>query len=215
MATASDCGGCVIDLICEPGADELAITIIDDSSAFDPLLRPDPDPNMPITEREPGGWGIFFIKKLMDSVTYSLEDGRNRLKMVKRVDKKTLSPRKQAVTYTAVDVTPLSEKVWLITPTGRLDKAQTQLVESALLRQLNVGNRWLILDLSDVDYISSAGLKMLVRLWQRVRDQKGDLALAALKPRVREVLEMIGLDLVFTITENPDQARAYLSAKVK
>ena len=110
---------------------------------------------------------------------------------------------------------PLSEKVWLITPTGRLDAAQTRLVESALLRQLSIGNRWLILDLSDVDYISSAGLKMLVSVWQRVRDQKGDLALASLKPRVREVLEMIGLDLVFTITDNPDQARAYLSTKVK
>ncbi len=54
-------------------------------------------------------------------------------------------------------MTPLSEKVWLITPSGRLDAAQTQLVETALLRQLGVGNRWLILDLSDVDYISSAG----------------------------------------------------------
>ncbi len=56
---------------------------------------------------------------------------------------------------------------------------------------------------------------MLVSVWQRVRDQKGDLALAALSPRVREVLEMIGLDLVFTIAENPDQARAYLASKVK
>ena len=53
----ADCGACVIDLICQPSAEGLTITIIDDSAAFDPLLRPDPDPRTPITEREPGGWG--------------------------------------------------------------------------------------------------------------------------------------------------------------
>ena len=84
-----------------------------------------------------------------------------------------------------------------------------------MFEQLDAGHRWLILNMADVDYISSAGLKMLVSVWQRVRDQKGDLVLAALKPRVREVLEMIGLDLVFTIAETPDQARAYIASKVK
>jgi anti-anti-sigma factor len=66
-----------------------------------------------------------------------------------------------------------------------------------------------------VEFISSAGLKMLVSMWQRIRDQKGDLALAALKPRVREVIQLIGLDLVFTITETLDQAEEYFSSKVK
>ncbi len=205
----------MIDVICEPNVEGLAITIIDDSAAFDPLLRPDPDPRTPITEREPGGWGIFFIKKLMDSVTYSLDDGRNRLRMVKRADKHAVAPLKHSVTYLAVDATRVSEKVWLVTPTGKLNAAQADLVETLLMRQLELGNRWLILDLSDVDYISSVGLKMLVSMWQRIRAQKGDLALAALNPRVREVLEIIGLDLVFTITETADQARTYLAAKVK
>ena len=69
--------------------------------------------------------------------------------------------------------------------------------------------------MTDVEFISSAGLKMLVSIWQRVRDQKGDLALVALKPRVQEVLEMIGLDLVFTIYDTADQANAQFASKVK
>ncbi len=209
------CEHCAIDIICQRDNSGLTITILDDSPAFDPLLRPDPNPNTPITEREPGGWGIFFIKKLMDSVTYSLEGGRNCLVMCKQISPSKRGEHKATFIYSTIDVTPLSERVWLVTPSGRLDDAQSHLVETALLRQLEIGNRWLILDLSEVDYIASAGLKMLVSVWQRVRDQKGDLALTALKPRVREVLEMIGLDLVFTITENPDQARAYLATKVK
>ena len=72
-----------------------------------------------------------------------------------------------------------------------------------------------MLDFADVEFISSAGLKMLVSVWQRIRDQKGDLALVALTPRVQEVLQMIGLDLVFTISDTPDQAGAYFASKVK
>lgn len=211
----ANCDDCVIDVVCHTDEDGLTITILDDSSAFDPLLRADPDPNTPITEREPGGWGIFFIKKLMDSVTYSHADGRNRLVMIKHATAPEAVARKTRNAAASVKVVAVAEKVWLVTPTGRLNDVQAHQVETTLLRQLAVGNRWLILDLHDVDYISSAGLKMLVSVWQRARDQKGDLALAALKPRVREVLEMIGLDLVFTITEDPDQARAYLATKVK
>lgn len=50
--------------------DQFIITIIDDSPAFDPLGVPDPDVKAPLAQREPGGWGIFFIKKLMDRVDY-------------------------------------------------------------------------------------------------------------------------------------------------
>jgi anti-anti-sigma factor len=82
-----------------------------------------------------------------------------------------------------------------------------------LYEQLQEGHRWLVVNMAEVDFISSAGLKTLVSVWQRARDQKGELALAALKPRVREVLEIIGLDLVFKISQTPDQARSYLAAK--
>jgi anti-anti-sigma factor len=67
--------------------------------------------------------------------------------------------------------------------------------------------------MSAVEHISSAGFKALVSAWQRARDLKGDLVLTALKPSVREVLEMIGLNLVFTIADTPEKAAAQLSIK--
>ena len=65
----------------------LTITIVDDSPLLIRCMRPDPDPKTPLSERGAGGWGIFFIKKLMDKVTYTYEDSRNRLVMVKNISK--------------------------------------------------------------------------------------------------------------------------------
>ncbi len=211
-----DCDTCVIDVVCKHDADALTITIADDGTPFDPLKRPDPDPSAPLDERGTGGWGIFFMKKLMDDLSYSYTDGRNRLVMVKRIPRTRTQTREPAAIWSIERRTLIGmEAVSLITLNGRLDSSQSEALELALTEQLNAGHRWLILDMSDVDYIASAGLKMLVSVWQRSRDQKGDMALTALTPRVREVLEMIGLDLVFTITDLPDKAREYFSTKVK
>lgn len=46
-------------------------------------LKPDPDIDAPIEEREPGGMGIFICKKLMDSVDYAYQDGLNVLTLEK------------------------------------------------------------------------------------------------------------------------------------
>jgi serine/threonine-protein kinase RsbW len=210
------CGDCVIEISCQRDDDALTITILDDSPAFDPLDRPDPDPQTPMNQRGVGGWGIFFIKKLMDQVTYSYADSRNRLVMIKKISRPPLAePKHDLPPLKPIEMRALSEKVWLITPKGRLDATQATYLGQALIGQLEAGHRWLVLNMADVEFISSAGLKMLVSVWQRVRDQKGDLALVALKPRVQEVLQMIGLDLVFTINETPDQAGAYFASKVK
>ena len=52
---------------------------------FDPLKKPDPDTTLSAEEREIGGLGIFITKKTMDLVTYSYEDGKNILTMIKKI----------------------------------------------------------------------------------------------------------------------------------
>lgn len=214
---AHACGDCIIDVFCRIDDQALTITVVDDSPEFDPIAHPDPDPKAPLVERGVGGWGIFFIKKLMDGVAYSYEGDRNRLVMVKQLAHpvSTTASRTDLPVFRPIDVRALTDKIWLVTPSGRLDHAQAKHLAAALNQQLEAGHRWLIVNLADVEFISSAGLKMLVSVWQRVRDQKGDLALATLNPRVREVLEMIGLDLVFTIAASPEQASAYFATKVR
>jgi anti-sigma regulatory factor (Ser/Thr protein kinase) len=75
----------VIDIFCGKDDKGFVVTLLDDSPAFDPLAVPEPNPATSMSEREPGGWGVFLIKKLMDDVLYDRQGGRNRLLMIKRL----------------------------------------------------------------------------------------------------------------------------------
>jgi anti-sigma B factor antagonist len=54
-----------------------------------------------------------------------------------------------------------------------------------------------------VDYISSSGIKVLVSAWRLSRQHAGDVILTDLQPRIREVFEMIGFDMMFHIYDSP------------
>ncbi|MBI1182340.1 MAG: ATP-binding protein [Alphaproteobacteria bacterium] len=65
--------------------DALTITIADDGIAFDPLSVPDPDTDSDLEHRQIGGLGVYFVKTMMDEVSYHRLDGQNRLTLVKRL----------------------------------------------------------------------------------------------------------------------------------
>jgi len=72
-------GGGQIEIELSLGSDSLSATILDDGPAFDPLGRPDPDTSLGIEDRTVGGLGIYLVREMMDEVSYSYGDGRNRL----------------------------------------------------------------------------------------------------------------------------------------
>lgn len=76
----------VIDISCRKEEASFVVTVLDDSPAFNPLAIPEPNPMVSLNEREPGGWGVFFIKKLMDTVVYDRLGSRNRLLMMKKLE---------------------------------------------------------------------------------------------------------------------------------
>jgi len=202
-----------IDIICRRERDRFTIAILDDSPAYDPLQSEEPDITSPLEEREVGGWGVYFIKKLMDEVRYDYDGNRNRLLLVKRLAPPPAVLPEEDEEDVFIPLTALSMNVWALTPSGRLDASLTGHLEAIMNRELRTGHRFLILDLDQVDYISSFGLKKLVGMWQRAREVKGDLVLVGLHPRVREVLSIIGLDLVFTIFDTTENALADILAR--
>lgn len=61
------------------------ITFIDNGKPFDPLKAKNPDTARSAEEREIGGLGIYMVKKTMDEISYEYKDGRNILKIKKRM----------------------------------------------------------------------------------------------------------------------------------
>ena len=55
----------------------VTLSFIDSGTPFDPLAKPDPAKDRPLSQAKKGGLGIFITKRLMDEVSYSYQDGRN------------------------------------------------------------------------------------------------------------------------------------------
>ena len=90
-------------------------------------------------------------------------------------------------------------QVTLIEVTGRVDGLSAEELRQALAEEIQRGANRVVLDLSRVSYMSSAGLRELVAAYRRLQEQGGDLRLAQPSSRVQDVLEMSGLDTIFQI----------------
>lgn len=71
----------------EYDADNGAITFrMEDAGVpFNPLAKKDPDITLSAEEREIGGLGIYLMKQTMDEASYSYENGKNILTMVRKL----------------------------------------------------------------------------------------------------------------------------------
>ena len=64
---------------------ELVAEVEDDGTPFNPLDVPAPDVTRPIEDRPIGGLGIHLTKKMVDGIDYSLRDGKNVLRLRKKL----------------------------------------------------------------------------------------------------------------------------------
>ena len=91
------------------------------------------------------------------------------------------------------------KQVRLLEVSGRVDSVSAEILHNALNEVIDSGVTRLVISLSDVDYMSSAGLRELVSALKQLNRQNGDLRLANPSGRVMEVLELAGLDSIFKI----------------
>jgi anti-sigma B factor antagonist len=98
------------------------------------------------------------------------------------------------------------KRVTLVEISGRVDGVNAPELGEALNTSIDAGHSRIVLDLSGVEYMSSAGLREMVAALKRARKGMGDLCLANPSERVREVLELAGLDTVFQV--HPSQVKA-------
>ena len=105
-----------------------------------------------------------------------------------------------------INVTDHNDAVTLVEVSGRVDSMNASEFGSGLNTQITNGKVQLVLDLSSVEYMSSAGLREIVTTLKNAKKASGDLRLAQPSQRVREVLEMAGLDTIFRIYTTQDDA---------
>jgi len=100
--------------------------------------------------------------------------------------------------------------VTLIQVRGRIDHKTATDFENALKSHLNPDpegeHRKLLMDLGGVDFMTSAGLRVLMIAAKTCDKQKWDIAVAALQPGIREIFKISRFDLVLKVFPNVKSA---------
>jgi anti-sigma B factor antagonist len=91
---------------------------------------------------------------------------------------------------------------------GRVDSEGAVDLDLALQTAVSEGKYKMVLNMSEVRYINSAGLRTLADILTQNKENDGNLCLVDLNPKVQRVLQIIGFDKFFSIYSTLDEALA-------
>ena len=94
---------------------------------------------------------------------------------------------------------------------GDLDGSNAPNVQAQIM-PLAVANVKMILDMSEVSYMSSAGLRMLLVMYRTINSKSGKVVLVGLSEDIRDTMSMTGFLDFFTYLENLDEGLKNLSS---
>jgi anti-anti-sigma factor len=98
--------------------------------------------------------------------------------------------------------------ITIVAPQGRIDTTTSGSVEDAIRHLVDSGRRNLLVDLSGVEYISSAGLRVFLVVAKRMRDLRGTLVLSGMTEPVRQVFQLAGFMALFSVEPTQESALA-------
>ncbi len=97
-------------------------------------------------------------------------------------------------------------KVQILACLGRMDAQVSGLLKGRIQELLDKGSAKLVLDLEGLEFLDSSGLGALVSCLRRVREKKGEIKLAGLRPEVRSIFDITRVSRLFHIFENVSDA---------
>ncbi|MBN1484617.1 MAG: anti-sigma factor antagonist [Chloroflexia bacterium] len=185
-----------IHLFCWQQGRDFVVQLRDSSPPFNPDCVPEPNLDAALAERREGGLGIFLMRRMMDRVEFAHEDGQNVLTMTRCIGFRADLPDGSAE----------------VSPRGRIDATRSRELERLLRDPLEAGARLLLLNLSQVGYISSSALRVLLIVAKDLKRQQGTLLFCCPRDSVARVLHITGFDRVFSVYETREAAVQALEA---
>ena len=205
----------------------VVLTISDDGIPFNPLSVAPPDLSLLLHERQIGGLGIHLIRSMFDEVTYHRNVGRNVLTVKKKLVSKAEAPTSHADVsgISALEVGKHPQQsgpdtrrvemsveshrngtVVIVTPQDRFDTNSAPEVERVLVDHIERGEKQIVLDLSNISYISSIGLRVILKAVMAMIRTGGRLVLCGGNDQVRTVLQLSGAMIMSLYAATLDEA---------
>jgi anti-anti-sigma factor len=106
-----------------------------------------------------------------------------------------------------MDVFENKKNGWMILELkGRLDAVTSPMVRGKIVSIVDRGEKMLFLDCSGLDYISSAGLRVLFEVAYKIQDLKGKIACYGVNSNVRKIFNLVDLTLEIPIFNSQEDA---------
>jgi anti-anti-sigma factor len=106
----------------------------------------------------------------------------------------------------------LTGRVLTVALKGRLDGTTSKGVEELILKRIDEGARTLVVDLAQLDYISSVGLRVLMLAAKRLKSVAGTIVVCALQPSIKQVFDIAGFASLFRLFDTRAEAIQQLTA---
>ncbi len=97
-------------------------------------------------------------------------------------------------------------RVELVTVSGRVDSSSAGELETAVNDIIGRKVYNIVLELSGVEYMSSAGLRVLISALRTCKGKRGNVCLVSVSERVDEVLDLAGIKSMFDLYDNTTTA---------
>ncbi len=106
-----------------------------------------------------------------------------------------------------MEITSRQEKqAMVVSVTGRIDATTSPELETKL-QELTTGDmNKLVLNLSELEYISSAGLRVILTMAKKLKAAQGEILIAGLQGSVKQVFEISGFYSILKIFDDEDTA---------
>jgi anti-anti-sigma factor len=93
---------------------------------------------------------------------------------------------------------------------GKLETNTIDNLEYELEQYMDVHELKVLCDLSAVEYFSSAGMQLLLKLAQNIKNNNGHIIFCSLPDHVREAFDIVGFNHILTIVDNREDGLANL-----
>jgi anti-sigma B factor antagonist len=91
---------------------------------------------------------------------------------------------------------------------GRLDTLNFPLLEKKVTELIHDSHKSILLDCQDLDYISSSGLRVLLKSLKQAESVHGRLTICSFQPQIAQIFKISGFDRLFEIYPGKQQAVA-------
>jgi anti-anti-sigma factor len=193
---------------------DVTCSLIDpDSDRFDVNAMPDANIHLPVEQRRPGGLGIHLIRRMVDSIDYDHAGRRSRITFRKTLNRawaepagapgggsnksdNQLSARQRPESTGDDTMFEISHGPdGTIAFNGRLDAAQCAKAEAFI----DAAGPVQAFDFAGLEYISSAGLGVLLRTHKRLLASGARLRLINVNSHIFDIFRFSGFDQVFDV----------------